>query len=204
MGGSFISDRPHEVRRLRGVLKRVSRNAIVVVGGGDLAREYIRFAGLLGLTKRSLHRVGIKATLINAFILSEVLDGEFFDGDPRRLRKRGLIVTGGFKPGWTTDTCAAYAAVSSGADVIFNISKEKGVYDMDPEKFRNAKLLRHIKFDELRKMTGAERKPGMNFIFDPMAATICKRHKIKVVVTNRITDVADYLKNGTTKGTIID
>jgi uridylate kinase len=43
----------------------------------------------------------------------------------------------------------------------------------------------------------------MNFIFDPLAAKICKNNNIEVVVTNAVKDIQRYLEGKEINGTII-
>lgn len=176
---------------------------VVVVGGGKSARLLVSLGKLLGLKDRDLHEIGISATLMNALLVSKAIGGTFYKGDPRKLPHKKLLVIGGFKPGWTTDVCAAYACVSSGANVLFNLSKERGVYDKDPEKFTSAKLLNKLSFKRLYTLTRGGRRPGMNYIFDPLAARICVSSDIKVIVTNRFRDVSVYLSGRSVNGSLI-
>ncbi|MCW1294965.1 MAG: hypothetical protein QXP07_03900 [Candidatus Parvarchaeum sp.] len=64
-------------------------------------------------------------------------------------------------------------------------------------------MLKQINFERLYTLTKGKRVPGMNFIFDPLAAKICKRNGIAVVVTNDIADIKRYLENREINGTII-
>ena len=177
---------------------------LVITGGGSIAREYIDFSKEFNLSEKELHTVGIKCTHINAWVISKAFGTDYTNKDPRKIKvNKKITLTGGYLPGWTTDTCAAYAAVSTHSRVIFNMSKETGVYDKDPRKFKDVKLLKEINFDKLYTLTKGKRIPGMNFIFDPLAAKICKKNNIEVVVTSDIEDIKRYLENKEIKGTII-
>ncbi len=204
LGGSFLFESPEKVRALNKVIRNSDENFIIICGGGRLAREYIKFASLFKLKSEDLHLVGIKSTLLNALIVNKVLGGELYEGDPRLIKTKRLIVTGGFEIGWTTDICAAYAAIASKAKAIFNLSKEEGVYDKDPNKFDDAKLLKTLSFETLYKINRGKRTPGMNFIFDPQAGAICKKNGIKVIVTNKISDIASYIHGKEFSGTLIE
>ena len=84
------------------------------------------------------------------------------------------------------------------------IAMEEGVYDKDPSKFDDAKLLKTLSFETLYKINRGRRVPGMNFIFDPQAGVICKNNGIKVIVTNKISDVACFIKGKEFSGTLIE
>lgn len=203
LGGSFIYNRTKDLSKLRDLVQNGEDSFVIVCGGGKLARDWINFGKLLNLNEDTLHRIGIKATQLNAFIISEYLKGVHFDGDLHKPPIGHLIVGGGFKPGDTTDIDAANAAIAVGAEVVFNMSKEDGVYDKDPEKFPKAKLMKNLSFDQLYGLTGNTRTPGMNFIFDPEAAKLCESHGIKVVVTSTFGDIKRYFKGQKLAGTII-
>ena len=150
----------------------------------------------------------IKASIINAFIISRAFGCNFYYDTPDKTPKEGINVMGGFydekyKPGNTTDVTAAIAAVAVGSKLLFNISKERGVYDKDPERHPDAKLLKRLSFDELISKSSKLRKPGMNFIFDPRAAKICKAKGIHVLVTNDLEDIRRLLNNKKVNGTIL-
>lgn len=203
LGGSFIFDRPSEVKKVGSILGRTGQSAVVITGGGNIARDYIGLGRLFSLKEEELHQVGIYSTHVNAYIVSRCIGGIFSEEDPRKIKlRKGTVVMGGYKPGWTTDTCTAHAAVSTGAKVIFNLSKERGVYTKDP-KLPGAKLIRELGFGRLYGLTKGKREPGMNFIFDPQAARICQRHGIAVVVTNDVADIERYAKGKRIAGTAI-
>ncbi len=204
LGGSFLFDKKRDTALLFNELKKLNEKFLVITGGGPIAREYIDFSKDFNLSEKELHTVGIKCTHINAWVMSKAFKADYTDEDPRKIKtNKRITLTGGYLPGWTTDTCAAYAAVSTHSKVIFNMSKETGVYDKDPRKFKDVKLLKNISFEKLYTLTKGKRVPGMNFIFDPLAAKICKKNGIEVVVTNDIEDIKRYLENREIKGTIV-
>ncbi len=204
LGGSFLFDRKDETKSLFSELKKINEKFIIITGGGPIAREYIDFGKTFKLKERELHEVGIKCTHINAWIIAKAFKTDYIDIDPRKIKAdKKITLTGGYLPGWTTDTCSAYAAVSTNSNVIFNMSKEQGVYDKDPRKFKDVKLLKEISFEKLYTLTKGKRVPGMNFIFDPLAAKICKKKGIKVVVTSDVKDIRRYFEKKPLAGTVI-
>lgn len=208
LGGSFIFNKYKELKKLDITLKTTKKSAVLVVGGGTLCREYIKFAESCGLNSKDQHIVGIKSTIINAFIISRMFGYKFYCGKPEKVDKGGVSVMGGFYDktrgiGNTTDVWTAIVARAVGAKTLFNISKERGVYNKDPQKNKDAKLLKSISFEELFLKTGGKMRPGASFIFDPRAAKICRSHGIKVIVTSDLKDIKRHLENKAVTGTII-
>jgi uridylate kinase len=204
LGGSFLFDRPLETSNVFKEIKKIDEKFIVITGGGPIARDYIEFAKKFKLKEKDLHSVGIKCTHTNAFVIAKAFNAEYTTADPRKIKaNKKITLTGGYLAGWTTDTCAAYAAVSTHSKVIFNLSKEKGVYDKDPRKFKDVNLLKKITFKKLYTLTRGKRIPGMNFIFDPLAAEICMKNGIEVVVTSDVNDIRRYLAHKEINGTVI-
>ncbi|MCW1291696.1 MAG: UMP kinase [Candidatus Rehaiarchaeum fermentans] len=204
LGGSFLFEKRNEIDNLFDLINDIKDKFLIVTGGGILAREYINFAKQFKLGEEDLHYIGILSTRINARIISIAYNVKYSEEDPRKLKLNEKVkVMGGYLPGWTTDVCAAYAAKSLKSKIIVNLSKEKGVYDKDPNKFKDAKLLKSISFSALRKLLTKKRYPGANYIFDPLAAEICKRNNISVIVTNYVEDIRKYVDGKKVNGTII-
>jgi len=187
------------------MLESLDSNAVLVVGGGRIARLAIKLGSLLNISdKKTLDRIGIEATCLNAIIVAKALNLQFLKGDPRKLKPiDNTIVTCGYLEGWTTDVDAAYAAKSLNSDVLFNLSREKGVYNKDPHIYKKSRLIKRISYDAAIALQKGRRKPGSNFIFDPLAIKICKENNIKIVITNKIKDVERYVKGKEIGGTII-
>jgi uridylate kinase len=205
LGGSFLTKYHSKIAALARLIHNSREKFVIVCGGGEISRAYIKFAASTGLKTLDQHIAGLKATQLNAEVIAKALGGRFYDKDPAKIKPKAKItVLGGFRPGWTTDVSAAYAAVACGSKTLFNLSKENGVYDKDPNKFNDAKLLKSISFENFFKLTVNRRKPGMNFIFDPQACTLCREHGIKVLVTSKIDDIVTYLEGKPISGTLIE
>ncbi len=179
----------------------------IVCGGGYTARIYTKKAKELSLTTNQAHELGIFATHLNSKLIAELINGKFSNEHPEKIgRMRGLIVSGGYKVGWTTDTDAALIAKTMKADVLINLTNVKGVYTKDPNKFKDAKLISQMnwkQFEEMfgKKVTGA----GKHYVFDPIAGQICKKNKIKVVVMDKnIKNLKSFINNNKFIGTVIE
>ncbi len=205
LGGSFLTYRQREARKFIRLVKAWDNKSVIVVGGGSIARDEIAIARSLGISEeRTLHEIGIKATYLNAYAVCKALGAKLYYKDPRKINVNSkIIVTGGYIPGWTTDVGAAYAAQSINSPVMFNLSKEAGVYDSDPNKNPKAKLIKELTFEEAEKMQGKERKPGMSYIIDPKSIEICRKNSIKIVVTNKVADIKRFIAGKEIFGSVI-
>jgi uridylate kinase len=149
----------------------------VVVGGGNVARG----AALPFLPPTAGHTVGMLGTLLNGLVLREFLlargvpalllsalpvPGVAEPVDPWRAQEalaQGTVAifSGGTgDPYVTTDTAAVIRALSVEAQVVLKASKVPGVYEDDPRKNPQAKLLPTLSHREylargLRVMDGA-------------------------------------------------
>ncbi|MBQ6375761.1 UMP kinase [Candidatus Saccharibacteria bacterium] len=169
-----------------------NRRLVLVVGGGATARNYQKAyidafsrRGMLvdAVAKNSTitqsaaaDMIGVTATHLNAALLRYLFDGlavEPVVTDPTAAPSdwRGrVLIAGGWKPGFSTDTDAVYLAEKYGAKIIMNLSNIKQVHDKDPSKYPDAKPLDRITWADFRKMVGDEWTPGLNAPFDPIAS----------------------------------
>lgn len=187
----------------------------VVVGGGNILRgeELTR----LGLDRNRSDYSGMIATIINALVLQSYLhlkgiDAEVQSGleipaliEPVDLRKTfsyldsGKVVifaAGTGRPCFTTDTAATLRACEIGADAVLKATKVDGVYDKDPEKFRDAKLFQEVSYNDVLKYR-------LN-VMDMTAISMCRENNIPIVVFNlfRKGSLAGILK-GEKIGTLV-
>lgn len=195
LGGSVIIPQDVDVKFLSEFAKMIKELSkkhqfSIVCGGGSTARIYAGAAMKLGVNEYNSHEIGTQATLLNAFLMSKVLDGEFTPGHPEETAKKfgkKIVVSGGYKPGWTTDIDAAIIAKTIKADALINITNVDHVYDSDPKVNPNAKKIEKISWNDFMKLPAMERKPGAHFVFDPEAAEICMKSEIKVFVVGKDT-----------------
>ncbi|RLG18319.1 hypothetical protein DRN75_02015 [Nanoarchaeota archaeon] len=201
LGGSVITKNGLNVKFLKSIRKLLPKKYVIVCGGGTTAREYIKAGSLLGLSKNKLDELGIEATILNAKLVSYALGARFVQGNPSVTGKlRGKIVTGGYKPGHTTDYDAVLAAISS-RDIIINVSDVKGVYTRDPKKYKNAKLIRKMTYDDYLNMFKGY-KPGEHIPFDVSAMQLAKKYNIKIIFVDE-TNFKHLLNNKAFIGTTI-
>jgi len=173
-------------------LKKERHDVAAVVGGGALAREFIRTAKELGLTQIAQDEVAISISRVYAQLFLLKLGDLGCKTVPvtiksaaDSLRKGKAVVMGGLKPGMTTDTVAALIADHIQADLLVKGTDQDGIYDKDPRKFSDAVLLESLSYEELPHVLLEDRhKAGIHQIIDPEAIKILVRSRVKVVVVN--------------------
>ena len=173
-------------------LKMQGHELAVVVGGGTLARDFIKVAKNLGLDERAQDDVAISVSRIFAQLFLKKLGELGCEAIPltvedavKCLRDGKVAVMGGLKPGMTTDTVAALIAEKMNADLLIKATDQEGIYDKDPRKHANAVMLEHLSFEELSNVFAEDKhKAGIHQILDPEAVKILKRKRVRVVVVN--------------------
>lgn len=197
LGGSLIYSKSGiDINFLRN-LEKFIRNHVkqgekffIVCGGGYICRKY-QFAvkEVVGTIKHEdVDWLGIHATRINAHlvrtILEDLADPQVIDNYERKynLKDYPVIICSGWKPGWSTDYCAAKLASQYHIKLMINMSNVKMVYDKDPNKFKDAKPIKNWNWKDYRKLAGEKWIPGMNLPFDPIAAKLASEIGLKVVI----------------------
>ena len=168
--------------------KDLDRKLIIVTGGGAIARDYQNAVKAIIDVKNNdiLDSIGIKATHLNAILVKSLYEEYSSDNlvtslDDEITFSSRVLVAGGWKPGFSTDTVAAYLAQKFSSKLIVNLSNIKKVYTADPKVDKNAKPLDNISWDEFTQMVGGELIPGKNTPFDPIASVIAKKENMSVI-----------------------
>jgi uridylate kinase len=161
----------------------------VVVGGGQVARDYIRAAAEMGLSPYQQDTVAIHASRLNARLVAMKLGGvssvpTSIDGMLQRLARNRVAVMGGLKPGITTDTVAALVAQRWRADMLVKASDQNGIYTDDPRTNKKAKKLDRMTYERMKQILGGSHRPGIHSIVDPVAVDHLLESRIKLVVLN--------------------
>lgn len=167
----------------------------IVVGGGNILRG--AKLGSVGKSRVQADQVGMIATVVNALLLQDILEGfnvkthvvsavEIKDiTEPFILRaclrylkeKEVIIFAGGTgNPYFTTDTAAALRAIEIDADVMMKATRVDGVYTDDPIKNPSAKLYKTLTYmDVLNKQLG---------VMDLTAISLSMENKLPIIVFN--------------------
>ena len=186
---------------------------VIVVGGGGTARHYQEAARNVGkLTRDDLDWLGIHSTRLNGHLMRTILRDVAHPlmikdptGSIHRWTKT-VLVAAGWKPGWSTDYVATRLAKRLKSSLVVNLSNIDYLYNKDPHKHKDAEVICNITWKEFRKMVGNTWDPGMNVPFDPVAAKLAQKLKLKVANLNgkNIANVNNYLDGKPFKGTIIE
>ena len=197
IGGSVVASpiNPALISRYIDLLKdskMQGHELAVVVGGGTLARDFIKAAKNLSLNESAQDEVAISVSRIFAQLFLKKL-GELgckavpltVEDCVKCLKDGKVAVMGGLKPGMTTDTVAALIAEEVNADLLIKATDQEGVYNKDPRKHADAVMLKHLSFEELSNVFAEDKhKAGIHQILDPEAVKILKRKRVRVVVVN--------------------
>jgi len=197
IGGSVIASPPNAelIKRYTETirfLKAQGHELVVIVGGGSTARQFIELAKTIGLSEPEQDETAISVSRLFAQLLAMKLGGLGWKTVPTSLeeaseilRKNGIVVMGGLKPGMTTDTVAAMVASKIDADIIVKATDQEGVYTKDPKRYPDAKKLDELSFDELDRILEEDKhKAGIHQIVDPEAVYILKKKRIKTIIVN--------------------
>jgi uridylate kinase len=194
-------------------LKNLGHELVVVVGGGTLAREFIKAAKEMGLNEGAQDEVAISVSRIFAQLFLKKLGKLGCRSVPLTIEaavtclyEGKIALMGGLKPGMTTDTVAALVAERINADLLIKGTDQEGVYNKDPKKHADAVKLEHLSYEDLSEAFSEDiHKAGIHQIIDPEAVKVLKRRRIRVVVVNgfRPENVLLAVK-GRSVGTLID
>lgn len=198
-------------------ITRLGVEVAIVVGGGNFFRG-ASWVGSSGLDRASADHIGMMATVMNAIFLQSSLESL---GVPTRVQtafrmaevaepyirrrairhlEKGRVVifgAGTGNPFFTTDTAAALRAAEISAEVVLKATNVDGVYDCDPRKNADAKLLSHVSYREVALKNLS--------VMDITAITLCQENCIPVVVFN-VGETGNIVKalSGNRIGTLID
>ncbi|GAA9132184.1 UMP kinase [Helicobacter pylori] len=168
----------------------------IVIGGGNIIRGVSAAQG--GIIKRtSGDYMGMLATVINAVAMQEALEHIGLDTRVqsaieikeicesyiyrkaiRHLEKGRVVIFGAGtgNPFFTTDTAATLRAIEIGSDLIIKATKVDGIYDKDPNKFKDAKKLDTLSYNDALI--------GDIEVMDDTAISLAKDNKLPIVVCN--------------------
>lgn len=173
-------------------LERQGNKVIAVVGGGALAREYIRYGEELGLVEDAQDWLAIEVSRLHALLFNLKLDcvkkgkvNASVDEVLETLKKRNIVILGGLKPGMTTDSVAALISREADAKLLVKATDQDGIYTKDPREYPDAEKLDMVTFKDLASLLKQDRhEAGIHQILDPVAVKILQKAKIRTVVVN--------------------
>ncbi len=166
----------------------------VVVGGGNFVRgaafsekggiertvaDHMGMMGTImnGLAIQSaIENLGIASRVQSALKISEVAEPFIRRRAIRHMEKGRVVVfaAGTGNPYFTTDTASVLRSLECNVDALLKATKVDGVYDKDPNKFKDA-----VKYDRLTFKEAIDKRLA---VMDQTAFTMCEEHKLPVVV----------------------
>lgn len=215
IGGSVILSEEVDVtffRELVSLLKEISKKykIFVIVGGGNVARKYIKLGRDLRFNEKVLDSIGICITRINAKIFKNIIEDSNNDipctTDEAIKKEKPIVVMGGTTPGHSTDMVGAELAEKVSADLFIIATNVDGIYDKDPNKYNDAKQLKEVKIDQLIENYGIKWKSaGENVVIDGPSLEIIKRAGLTTYVVNgkKLNKLKKALTNQSFDGTKI-
>jgi uridylate kinase len=165
----------------------------IVIGGGNIFRGLKGSA--TGMDRTAADHMGMLATVVNGIALQDGLEKAGVDTrvmsaleikavcEPyirrravRHLEKGRVVifVAGTGNPYFSTDTAAALRAMEIRADALCKATKVKGIYDKDPVRHDDAKMVRRISYDQfLMERVG---------VMDATAVALCRDNDLPIRV----------------------
>ena len=165
----------------------------IVIGGGNIYRGVAGAQN--GIDRVQADYMGMLATVINGLALQNALESidiptrlqtaikmesiaePFIKRKATRHLEKGRVVifgSGTGNPYFTTDSAAVLRAIEINADVILKGTRVDGIYNVDPEKNKEAIKFDDISFEETIKK-------GLK-IMDTTDFTLSKENKLPIIV----------------------
>lgn len=196
------------------ILKNTKKNKFIIVcGGGSIARKYISALQNIKINKKLQSLSGISATRMNARFMNYFFNFEPKHGIPhtmkilkKYIKKQNVIFCGAleYKPDQTSDSTAAQIAKKFKTFFI-NLTDVPGLYDKNPKKFKDAKFISKISWQEFNKLANKSKfQPGQHFVLDQTASKIIMKNKIPTyIIGQNLKQLDNLLKGKKFKGTEI-
>lgn len=184
---------------------------VIVAGGGEVARHYIRHARSWGIDEATADEMGIDASRLNARMLIAALRGSAHPYPPDTLGaicdaldRYNIVVCGGLYPGQSTNGTAALIAEKVAARLFVNATDVEGVYDTDPRLSSTARLLDTISVAELRSMLADQGSIAGGYdLMDMVSLKAIERSSLPTIITQATPKNLEQAITGTGTGTRI-
>lgn len=187
----------------------------IVVGGGNFIRGAQSATKIL--SRLTADHMGMMATVLNGLALRDAIEHagypavvmsalsiagivESYNARQAMAQlsadKVVILVAGTGNPFVTTDSAASLRAIEIQADIVLKATKVDGIYDADPRKSKDARLYRHLSFNEALQKELA--------VMDLAAFCQCRDYNMPVRVFNLFKPGALYAAlMGAEEGTLV-
>jgi uridylate kinase len=194
-GYGIHAETVHTIAREVNAVRQLGVEVAIVVGGGNIFRGTRQKA--LAIDRATGDHMGMLATVINGLALQDALEKQgcftrlmsaiemhqvaepFIRRRAMRHLEKGRVVifaAGTGNPYFSTDTAAALRAMEIRAQVILKATRVDGIYDADPEKVKEARLIESISHMEVINRGLA--------VMDTTAISLCMDNKMPIIIFN--------------------
>ena len=121
---------------------------------------------------------GVEARVQTGIEMRQIAEFYIRKRADRHLNKGRIVIfgCGTGNPFFSTDTAAALRAAEINAEIVLKATNVDGIYDSDPKKNKDAKLIKNIPYiDVLNKKLN---------VMDSTATTLCMDNQLPIIVYN--------------------
>ena len=198
MGGSpfgidvaTISSIAREVKKVH----KLGYQICIIIGGGNIFRgikgasegidrSTSDYMGMLATVMNALsfqsclEKINIPTRVQSAITMAQIAEPYIKRKAVRHLEKKRIVIfaAGTGNPFFSTDTAASLRASEMNCSLIVKATKVDGIYNKDPNKFKDAKLLKKITYNEVINNNLR--------VMDLTAISLAKESNIPILVTN--------------------
>ena len=202
-GEALLGDRSHGVdpkvilaysKEIKEIIE-LGIEVAIVIGGGNIFRGISGASN--GIDRVQADYMGMLATVINGLALQSSLEEINVEtrlqtaikieavAEPyikrkavRHLEKKRVVIFGAGtgNPFFTTDSAAVLRAIEINADAILKGTRVNGIYNVDPEKNKDAVKFNHLTYDEAIKKKLK--------VMDSTAFTLSQENNLPILVFN--------------------
>ena len=167
----------------------------IIIGGGNIFRgikgasegidrSTSDYMGMLATVMNALsfqsclEKINIPTRVQSAITMSQVAEPYIKRKAVRHLEKKRIVIfaAGTGNPFFSTDTAASLRASEMNCSLIIKATKVDGIFNKDPIKFKNAKLLKKITYNDVINNNLR--------VMDLTAISLAKESNIPILITN--------------------
>ena len=167
----------------------------IIIGGGNIFRgikgasegidrSTSDYMGMLATVMNALsfqsclEKINIPTRVQSAITMSQVAEPYIKRKAVRHLEKKRIVIfaAGTGNPFFSTDTAASLRASEMNCSLIIKATKVDGIFNKDPIKFKDAKLLKQVTYNEVINNNLR--------VMDLTAISLAKESNIPILVTN--------------------
>ena len=213
-GNLFSRSSKSTLRPYVNLLQKLSKSGVqplVVTGGGETARQFIKLARGLGAEEASLDELGIMVSRVNAKVLISGLGESAYPNVPTSIEGVAdaaelgrTVVCGGMTPGQSTNAVASVVAERVRAQLYINASDTDGVYTSDPKSHPSARKLTRVTTSQLSKILSSKgASAGTYELMDQIALKVIERSGIPTRIVRCTPEVIQKVVQGKALGTLV-